>query len=178
MSKFRSSKTITTAAMLISIAVILGFFKIPVTQVIEIRFGSLPLAVAGSLLGPVIGGVVGALSDILGYIVKPTGPFFPGFTFNSIVSGVIYGLMLKPDAEGNVSIKRIVLSKVICTVIVNMLLNTLWLSMLYGNAFKALFFTRLPKELIMFPINTILLIAVMKPIRKFKLLIDGQGAAN
>ncbi|MBR1891948.1 MAG: folate family ECF transporter S component [Lachnospiraceae bacterium] len=168
MSKFRSSKTITTAAMLISIAVILGFFKIPVTQVIEIRFGSLPLAVAGSLLGPVIGGVVGALSDILGYIVKPTGPFFPGFTFNSIVSGVIYGLMLKPDAEGNVSIKRIVLSKVICTVIVNMLLNTLWLSMLYGNAFKALFFTRLPKELIMFPINTILLIAAMKPIKKFK----------
>ena len=167
MSKMRNSKTITIAAMLISVAVILGFFKIPITNVIEIRFGSLPLAVAGSLLGPVVGGVVGGISDVLAYIVKPTGPFFPGFTINSILSGVIYGLTLKPDTDGNVSIKRIVISKLICTVLINMLLNTLWLSMLYGNAFKVLFFSRLPKEIIMFPVNTLLLIAVMKPMKKF-----------
>ena len=107
------------------------------------------------------------LSDVLAYIVKPTGPFFPGFTINSILSGVIYGLTLKPDTDGNVSIKRIVISKLICTVLINMVLNTLWLSMLYGNAFKVLFFSRLPKEIIMFPVNTLLLIAVMKPMKKF-----------
>ena len=49
---------LTSAALLSAIAIILGFFKIPVTQVIEIRFAMLPIAVAGSLFGPVIGGAV------------------------------------------------------------------------------------------------------------------------
>ena len=68
---------ITNAAILSAIAIILGFFKIPVTQLIEIRFAMLPIAVAGCLFGPVVGGVVGMVSDIGGYILSsPPGPFF------------------------------------------------------------------------------------------------------
>ena len=46
------------------------------------------------LFGPGVGGAVGALSDILGYAVRPTGPYFPGFTVTAALSGVIFGLLL------------------------------------------------------------------------------------
>ena len=34
----------------------------------------------------------GAAMDILNFIVKPTGTFHPGFTFNALISGIIYGI--------------------------------------------------------------------------------------
>ena len=94
MDKMRNSRILTASAMLLAIAVILGFFKIPVNQFMELRFAFLPIACTGMLFGPFVGGVVGALSDILGYLVKPTGPYFPGFTVTQILSGVMYGLVL------------------------------------------------------------------------------------
>ena len=71
MDKMRNTRILTASAMLLAIAVILGFFKIPVNQFMELRFAFLPIACTGMLFGPFVGGVVGALSDILGYLVKP-----------------------------------------------------------------------------------------------------------
>ena len=85
---FRDIHVLTNAGLLTAAAIFLGFFKIPRTDIIEIRFASLPVAIAGYLFGPVIGGAVGALSDLGGYFLKPTGPFFPGFTITSMVSAL------------------------------------------------------------------------------------------
>ena len=49
MSKLRDIRVLTTAAMLVAISIVLGFFKIPITQLIEIRFSFLANAMAGSL---------------------------------------------------------------------------------------------------------------------------------
>jgi ECF transporter S component (folate family) len=103
----RDLHVMTSAALLSAIAIILGFFKIPVTQLIEIRFSMLPVALSGCLFGPVVGGLVGMISDIGGYLVKPTGPFFPGFTITSMVSGVIFGCFLYRQKPG---ISRILMS--------------------------------------------------------------------
>ena len=48
------------------------------------------------------------------------------------------------------------------TVFVNLLLNTYWMSILYGNAYMVLFPTRAVKQLIMFPIEVILFYSVAK----------------
>ena len=156
---------LTSAALLSAIAIILGFFKIPVTQVIEIRFAMLPIAVAGSLFGPVIGGAVGMVSDIGGYIVKPTGPFFPGFTITSLVSGVIFGLFLYRHKP---TVKRILISQIVYTLVCGIILNSIWLSMLYGNGFIPVLTARLVKELVMIPINTLMLVTIMEPVKRFR----------
>ena len=90
----RSLLSLTYSAMLIAIGVILGFLKLPLNPFVEIRFQSIPVAVSGSLLGPFYGGVVGALTDILSYIVHPTGEFFPGFTISSALTGIIFALFM------------------------------------------------------------------------------------
>jgi ECF transporter S component (folate family) len=153
---------LTTAGLLAAIATVLGFCKIPINDLIEIRFQSLAVAVGGMLMGPGVGAAIGALADILGYLVKPTGPYFPGFTISSLISGLIFGFLLykKP------TVKRLIAAQVLNTLITSVLLNSLWLSMLYGKGFIAAMIARLPKSLVMIPINVILLTLVLKPVHK------------
>ena len=155
----RMIQRLTISAMLLAVSVIFGFFKIPISQVAEIRLQFLPVAVEGVLFGPLYGGILGGLSDILCYIVRPTGPFFSVFTLSSVIQGVIYGLLLKKDQ----SVGRILAAQLLDTVIVSLILNPVWLMLLYGNAFVPLFMSRLLKVIIMFPINSALLIAVIRP---------------
>ena len=159
MSKLRNIHVVTIAAMLTAAGVILGFFKIPITNLIEIRFQSIPVALSGMLLGPYVGGVVGILTDVLSYLVKPTGAFFPGFTISSMATGVIFGLFLY---RRPFSIRRVALAEVVVTAAVNILLNSLWLAILYHTPYLVSLTTRLPKELIMLPINVVLIAAVAK----------------
>ena len=169
MQKFKDTKVITVIGMLTAVSVILGFLKIAVNSLIEIRFTNLPIAVGGALLGPLAGSLVGALSDIVQYLAKPTGPFFPGFTISSAVTGIIFGLILKSKSESasSVSMKRIILAEFCVTLLVSLPLNSLWLSLLYGNGFIAVLSSRILKEIVMFPINTVLLTAVIKPVGRF-----------
>ncbi len=164
MRKLSNTKTLTVAAMLTALGIVLGFFKIPITQLIEIRFGSLPVAMSGMLFGPGVSAVVGALIDIGGYLVKPTGPFFPGFTISGAVSGIIFGLMLHGKKP---TFPRIFVAQTIHTLIVGILMNSYWLSILYlKDGYLAAIISRLLKELIMIPVMTVIMYSVLKGFEK------------
>ena len=165
MKKLKDVRVLTSAALVLAIAIALGFFKIPITQLIEIRFDTLALATAGQMFGPTVGLMIGALSDLGGFLIRPTGPFFPGFTISAAITGLIFGFMLYGK---KVSLLRVVLAKLIHTLLVGMLLNSFWLSMLYGNAFPLVFLGRLPKELVMFPIQTAMIYILLKAFEKAK----------
>lgn len=167
MKKLTNTKTLTIAAMLSALGIVLGFFKIPINQLIEIRFGQLPIEMAGMLFGPGVAGVVGAITDVGGYIVKPTGPFFPGFTFSSIVSGIIFGLMLHGK---KITFLRVLMTQVIYTLVVGVILNSYWLDMLYfQNGYVATIIARLPKELIMIPIMSVIYYSIVKAFGKVRI---------
>ncbi|MCR5451187.1 MAG: folate family ECF transporter S component [Lachnospiraceae bacterium] len=172
MKKLKNIKVLTTCAMLVALAVILAFLKIPVNQFIELRFDSLPIALAGYLFGPAVGGIVGGITDIAGYIVRPTGAFFPGFTVSAIVAGVIYGIVLHGKKA---TVLRVFIAQLLRTVVVGLLLNPLWLSILYGNSFLVIMSGRLLTEAIMLPIKTALLFAVIKPANIFNEHFDPFG---
>ena len=166
MEKLRNTKTLTLAAMLTAIGIVLGFFKIPLSQIIEIRFGSLPLGVAGMSLGPGIAGIIGALIDVGGYLVKPTGPFFPGFTVSGIVGGLIFGAILY---KKELSIPRVTIAVLVHTFVVGIIMNTFWLDFMYIKAgFLNTLWVRLPKELAMIPINIVLLYFLLAAFSRVK----------
>ncbi len=142
-------------------------FKIPINQFIEIRFGSLPISIGGALFGPGVAAAIGALSDIGGYLVKPTGPFFPGFTISGLISGLIFGFFFY---KKTLTWTRILAAEVVNTVVVNLLLNTYWLMTLYGTTtYMPLLISRLPKEIILTPVMTVIMVAVMKAMEQFGL---------
>lgn len=165
MSGIKNLRTLTLASFLVAIGIIAGFLKVPISSVIEIRFSTPPLAAAGLLFGPGIAAITGALTDIGGYVVKPTGPFFPGFTLSGILSGVIFGLFLHNRSGAAYSLSRISLAVIVNTVAVNLLLNSLWLTLLYGSGgYVAVLSMRLIKELVLIPVNIIIIAAIAGPV--------------
>ena len=150
MSKLKNVKVLTTVAMLLALATVFGFLKVPITNLIEIRFGFIPIAIGSALFGPAVGGVVGGLADILGYLAKPTGPFFPGFTISSIVSGIIFGVILHGSkgfkGDNKSLVIRIFAAELVNTLIVGLLINSYNLSFLYGTPFVATMTARIAKE--------------------------------
>ena len=61
----------------------------------RVGFAFIALAVAGMLYGPLPAGMVGAAGDVLGMLLFPTGPYFPGFTLTAFLTGAVYGIFLR-----------------------------------------------------------------------------------
>lgn len=156
-------KRLVIAAMLLAMQVLLSFISIPIGDMLRVSFGYIALATTGMLLGPVTAAASGALADVLGYLVKPTGPYFIGFTITGLVGGVIYGLMLYNRRP---SVKRILLTKLLIDVVCNLFLNTLWLNLLYGKAFFAVLPARVLKNLCQYPVDVLLLYPLLTRIDK------------
>lgn len=165
-NELKNVQTISVGGMLIAVSIVLSFFKVFITQTLAISFAFIPIAAGGMLFGPVVGGIMGILNDILGYLVKPNGPFFPGFTLSALISGFIYGFFLY---KKQASLIRVASAVGLNTLIVNLLLNSFWLSVLYGNGFDVLLTGRFVKNLIMFPIETVMLLSILKLVERIKI---------
>ena len=93
-TSLRRTRTLTTAGILLAIQMVLSSYGvIEVNDSLKISLSHLALAPTAMLFGPVTAALQGALSDILGFLLKPTGPYFPGFTLSALLGGVIYGMM-------------------------------------------------------------------------------------
>ena len=173
--ELKNTKSLVVMAMLLALAVVLGFVSVQVTDSLRISFTFLPNALAGRLFGPTVGMLIGGLADILKYIVKPTGPFFPGFTISGILGGLIYGLVLykKPLRLG-----RVILANVLVTVFVNIFLNTYWLTVLYGSSYLVIWPARIVTNLITLPLNIVLYYLVAGVLEKAGLLRMAGNSAE
>ncbi len=161
--EFKKFSSLTGAALMSALHIILGYCKIIITTSFEIRFSFLALAASGMLYGPVVAGIVGVIGDILVYFLRPNGFFFPGFTFNEFVYGFVFGLFFY---KKRVSVKRIVAAKATLTVIINLILTPLWLNIMYGSELFAV--PRLIKAIILFPLECFLIYVVLNVMQKVK----------
>lgn len=164
--EFKITRNMVICGFMAALAVVLGFVAtIEIGPYIRIGFSGIPNRIVEFLFGPVIGCIFGGTLDILKFLVKPTGPFFFGFTFDAMLAGVIYGSLLykKP-----VKLWRIVVAELLVKVIVNCFFNTLWISMLYGKGFLAILPARVIKNIIMLPIDSIIVYFACTFVQKFK----------
>ena len=88
---------LVVCGLLTALGVILGgLLSIPAmpfgSYTLKIGFGVLPVLLAGVLFGPVYGGIVGALTDLLQALLFPKGAYMPWFTLVGIFFGLIPGL--------------------------------------------------------------------------------------
>ena len=159
MEEFKHVNTVTVMAMFAAISVVLGYFTLVLGDYLKIGFSTIANQFVYYLFGPVAGGLFGGALDILKYIIHPTGAFFPGFTISAMVGGVLYGCFLY---KRPISFWRVLAAGLTVSIICNMLLGTLWLSMLYGKAFMALLPMRVFKNIMMWPVNSILFYTIGK----------------
>jgi ECF transporter S component (folate family) len=101
--KNKNLQKIIFAALMVAIGIVLSsvvsFSYPPNSTIIRFGIGYLPLIIVSIVLGPRIGFYSSIVQDILAYFVYiwvfgvPSGPFFPGFTLNSVLYGVVPGLL-------------------------------------------------------------------------------------
>jgi ECF transporter S component (folate family) len=148
----KKTKVLVLMGLFIALHVILTRIIRPVElPYLRVSFGFLATSLSAILMGPVLSGVNAAISDIVGYFLFPSGSaFFPGFTISAFLTGLIYGVFLYKKPK---SLIRIGLAVLIISIVVDLGLNTLWLSMLYEKAWMVLFGGRLIKTAILFPVQ-------------------------
>ena len=138
-------RTLVMMALLIALEVILTRFLSINLPVVRIGFGFLPVAIAAILFGPLWAGVGYAVGDLLGMLIWPTGAYFPGF-----LVGVTYGFFLY---KKTVTWPRLTVTVIVVILAYSLVLNTVWLSILYGKAFWGLLPTRILQCVILIPVQ-------------------------
>lgn len=85
-------KRITVASLLVAISVVLGVvFKTVVPAGLNFGFPyyAIPLVIGSLILGPIYGGMMGLISDYLGFIILPVGEYDVIFALRAVMWGVI-----------------------------------------------------------------------------------------
>ncbi|MDR0520174.1 MAG: folate family ECF transporter S component [Clostridiales Family XIII bacterium] len=144
-----SANAIPVIALFIALNVILTHPLSLNTETLRIGIGYLPIAIAAIAYGPVWATVTAVVGDIIGALLFPSGPFFPGFTASALLTGLIFGLMLHGK---NVSWKRMLPAAIIVGLVVNLALDTYWLYFMYGNSVMGMLPMRAVKAGIMIAI--------------------------
>jgi ECF transporter S component (folate family) len=159
-------KQLALAGLLLATAVVLVRFISIQTPILRISFGFIPFILAGWLLGPVWGAVIGVSSDLLGMLLLPKFGFFPGFTLNALLEGLAYGLFLfERPVDRRLSV-RLVASVLIVHLVVQLALNTLWLSITLKKAFIPLMAARVVTNVARIPIEIVSMFFLMRLIEK------------
>ena len=95
--EWKSLRVLALAALFVALRVVLGSFYIPLpvslgTQ--RVYFTFFVNAFGSYLYGPLVGLAVGGVTDIVSFLLHPTGGFFFGYTLTSMAGSFLYGLFL------------------------------------------------------------------------------------
>ena len=169
--KLKRIRSLAAIAMLLALQIILGAATLQLDSSIQITFDYLPLCVTAMFFGPVPAMLSGALSDLLSFLIRPTGAFNPGFMLSSALGGLIYSLCFYQknfDRPWKLLLAAGLARFAVATVC-NICLNSLWLILMYGDGAWAWIPGRVIKNVIEYPISVVLLFSlqgVMNRIRK------------
>ncbi|MDO5401909.1 MAG: folate family ECF transporter S component [Eubacteriales bacterium] len=179
--EFKNLRSVVTVALLIALHTVMAMFlSIQVTSSLRISLSFLANCIIGCMYGPVMGFVAGGLGDIIQFILKPTGPYFVGWTLSAALACMIYGCFFYgtfKKQEGKNEKKlfdirffvRCATALTFDTILINILLGTCWVSFMYGKGFAFYLTSRFIKNAVQLPINIILTYYVLSVVRKLRI---------
>jgi len=157
-----TTKKLVGMALLIAMAIL---FRRVLTVHLPVGIVSLagfPIIMAGFLYGPVSGAIVGAVSDVLGFPLWPTGPYSPFFTITAALTGFIPALFVhKTHASRAISIWTILIAVFTGQFITKVLLVPYFLNILFGVPLMWKAVTNLVVEIIHTPVFALLAQSVL-----------------
>ncbi|MGI6546110.1 MAG: folate family ECF transporter S component [Fastidiosipilaceae bacterium] len=136
-------RVLTFSALLIALTIVFQRIgSITVTPWLRFSLAPLTIMIAGMYGGPIVGGMVGGVSDFLGMLIAGQGAFHPGIMLTAVLRGVLPGLIVIL-LRGKVNPLSSLLSCLSELVICSLLLQSFWLSQLYGIPYRVQLIQRL-----------------------------------
>ena len=136
-----TTKTLTCCALLAALQVVLARLIVPMpNEFTRFSIEAVPTVLAGILFGPVAGGLVGFVSDLVGCL-------FSGYGYNPIfcVPPILYGLLAgfcRPMLAKKVSLLRLLTAVAPAAVFGSILYQSWALDFVYGKGFWVLLSAR------------------------------------
>lgn len=154
-----SVRTITGVSLFVALYTALSFFTIGLTPTLRISFSFLALAASCYFygLGPNLAGAF--VCDLLGFLIHHEGGYVPFFALVLMLDAAIYSLFFY--GQKKVALWRIISARTLVMVLSHLILNPLLLMFMYQMPYWSLVMTRLPKNLIMLPIEILLMTLVL-----------------
>ena len=150
MSKYKvDTRMIAILGFLVALEIILSRFCSINAWNLKIGFNFVPIAIAAILFGPAAAGTVAALGDFAGALLFPIGAYFPGFTLTALFTGFLFGFFLHKRQTA----ARILAAVLIHQLVLGLLVNTFWISVLYGSPYFPLLGTRVLQCLVLAPVE-------------------------
>ncbi len=178
-----TTRMLTRMALLIALTIILErIFSIRinfgVAEGIRLGFGSLPVVFTGIFMGPLAGGLVGALADLVGYFINPMGPYMPHFTLTMALRGIIPGLIILLASRGRreVGIFPLFIAVTAMFILVNILILPYFLETLFGVLRIATVPAKVGEAVVGIPAYTVILFVLGRAVEK--VLVFNQGKEN
>ena len=164
--ELKKIETLVITALLIALGIVLGeLFSLQLTQNMKIGVSFVATQLTATLFGPVVGGIMGGVTDILKFVMKPTGSFSFLWTLNAIVGPIIYGILLY---KKKFTFWRVLVSKAVVAIVVNVCMSCTWSAILYGNAFWALVPGKVLQQIVQVPIQSVIFYLFVKALQKTK----------
>lgn len=167
------TKKMILSALLLALDIVLSRFLGFKVVNLSFSFGFVPLILSAIWLGPKYSTLIGGLTDLIGALLFPVGAYFVGYTIDSALAGLIYGLILyeKPGTERSNKefIIRLIIATLIVSLFCNLFLSSLWSYLKYNKAYLAALYAKIPLEAIRFPIKIVtifVLVNILKPLKK------------
>lgn len=166
-----STRILAVAALIVALRVAVKAISIPIVTGVSLTFDCYVNALGSLIYGPVVGLLVGAVSDTIGCLLFPSGVYFFPFIFVEMSSSFIFALFLW---RRELSVGRVFLSKLTVNLVSNVIITSLFMKWMYywlGDAkavtYKVINTVRIAKNLVLLPLETVLLslfIGLMLPV--------------
>ena len=169
-------RNICYIAMLVALNIILTrVFSIRISfegiEGIRIGFGTLPVILAGLLLGGKQGFITGVIGDLIGFQLNPSGFYLPTFTLVAGMNGVLAPLMIQWFGNGVISLKKLVLVIGVNNIITSLVLTPLLLQFHFGIPALVTLPARVVAQAVLIPSMAMIVTILIKRLQQIGLNI-------
>lgn len=175
--ELKNPRSLVFAALILALRIAAKPLSIHIAGDLTEGVGFIVNAFGSMVYGPVVALLSGALSDSLGFLVFPSGVYFPAYMITEMAGSFVFALFLY---RAELSVPRLILCRFCICFFVNVLLaypiHVWYYSVALGKDYN-IAWIRIVKNTVMFPIEAVILAVVFKslvpPFRKMGYLVAG-----
>lgn len=176
-AEFKDTKMIVLAALILALRVAVKPLSIPVAGDLKEGIGFIVNAFGSMIYGPVLALLSGALSDTLGYLLYPSGVYFPAYMITEMAGSFVFALFLY---RAEITVPRLLLCRFSICLFVNVVLSYpihVWYwNVVMGKAYS-MAIVQVVKNVALFPLETVVLAVVFRalipPFRRLGYIYSG-----
>jgi len=162
LAEFRDVRMLVFAGLILALRIAVKPLSIPIIGDLKEGIGFIVNAFGSMIYGPFVALLSGALSDTLGYLLFPSGVYFPAYMITEMAGSFVFALFLY---RAEISVPRLLLCRFTICFLVNVVLSYpihVWYYRVVMGKDYAMAMIRIVKNIALFPIETVILVVVFR----------------